>query len=158
MTEALQATAPLNRNSASTHAQPMFSFLQPEELSSVAACACKSIAATYVFLFFCLSCVLRAPSTASLFTPEHTGTPVGTEPKVRVFNKRKGGPQNCGKRRVRSRKPSRSSRLSVGENSLPAPTSQHIHVDCGGGGSGSPRTGPAYLPRIPFVPLWIKEP
>lgn len=101
---------------------------------------------------------MRASSTASLFTPEHTGTPVGTEPKVRVFNKREGGSRSCGKRRVQSSKASRSSRLSVGENSLPAPTSQHIHVDCGGGGgSSSPRTGPTYRPRIPFVPLWIKE-
>lgn len=29
-------TAPLNESTGSAHAQPMFSFLQPEELSSVA--------------------------------------------------------------------------------------------------------------------------
>lgn len=51
-------TVSLNDNTDSAHAQPMFSFLQPEEQSGVAGWASKSIAVSISSVFLCVAVVV----------------------------------------------------------------------------------------------------
>lgn len=150
-------TVPLNRASeqrASAQARAVFSFLQPEELSSVAALGNPSLPVLVMFwkqqrgsfVSVCLLVFLpssRRDTTALLFTrrsrPEELlfllcvcVLSVSEEEEVVVVVAVGVKDQRIQQEfKVVAQCPP-----VVGTISLPAPTSLHIHVDC-----GSPRTG-----------------